>query len=419
MVRKSFMLVGGEPSGDILGAELVPCLRERMTEIEGVHGPDSQPLRTSLVPEFYGAGGPRMAAAGVQLAVEMTQHSVVGLWEVIKKYQFFSRLMRQLSQMAIRRQPDVIVCIDFSGFNLRLAHRIRQHVRSLQGTFGNWRPRIVQYVSPQVWASRPERALRMAEDVDLLLSILPFEAEWYAQRAPKLRVTFVGHPLVERHAVSEPAVLPDGSRAAVGPSASAMVLLLPGSRAAELTRHLPVMLGAVAQLRSARPSLRARMVVPSETFSQLARTFQLPPNLEIQVGELAQSLQQADVAIASTGTVTLECAWFGVPTVAIYRTSRLTYEIGKRLIQVKHMAMPNLLAGEELFPEFIQDAATPANIAAAIAELLDDTARRALIRAQLAKIVQSLGSPGASRRAADAIVALLESEPRQIRASSR
>ena len=411
------MLIAGEPSGDILGAELVPELRKRVTEADGDCAGCSQPLRTSLLPEFYGAGGPRMAAAGVQLAAEMTQHSVVGLWEVIRKYEFFRRLMGQLTQMALRRGPDVIVCIDFSGFNLRLARRIRRHVRSLQGTFGNWRPRMVQYVSPQVWASRPGRALRMAEDLDLLLSVLPFEGQWYARRVPKLPVTFVGHPLVDRHLSSAGTRPVRGGRAAGGAARPPSVLLLPGSRTAELTRHLPVMLAAVAQLRSARPALRARMVVPSEGLSQLAGTFELPSNLEIQIGGLAEALLQADAAIASTGTVTLECAWFGVPTVAIYRTSRLTYEIGKRLIQVKYLAMPNLLAGEELFPEFIQDAATPANIAAAVVELLENTERRRVVQARLATIIESLGSPGASQRAADAIVRLLESAPRPIQAS--
>lgn len=404
------MLIAGEPSGDILGAELVAALRERMSDVAADHMSYAQPLRTSLAPEFYGAGGPRMAAAGVQLAAEMTQHSVVGLWEVIKKYQFFRRLIAQLMRIALRRQPDVIICIDFSGFNLRLAHRLRQHVRSLQGTFANWQPRIVQYVSPQVWASRSGRALRMAEDVDLLLSILPFEERWYAQHAPQLRVTFVGHPLVERHAGPAP-------KASAETTGAQTVLLLPGSRTGEITRHLPVMLGALAQLRAARPGVRARMVIPSESLLQLARTFELPPNLEVRIGGLAEALSEADVAIASTGTVTLECAWFGVPTVALYRTSRLTYEIGRRLIHVKFLAMPNLLAEEELFPEFIQEGATPGNIAAAVVALLDDPERRRAVRVKLAGIVASLGSPGASRRAADAIVNLLESEPRALRAS--
>src|SRR6476660_9349765 len=146
MVRKSFMLVAGETSGDILGAELVPILRHGVTEREGIPSPDAQPLRTSLEPEFFGAGGPRMAAAGVSLAVDMTEHAVVGLWEVIRKYGHFRQVMSRLVQLAVKRQPDVIICIDFSGFNLRLAHAIRRHVRGLQGTFGNWRPRIVQYV---------------------------------------------------------------------------------------------------------------------------------------------------------------------------------------------------------------------------------------------------------------------------------
>src|SRR5689334_12593781 len=168
------MLIAGETSGDILGAELVPAVRQRMTELEAAPTEYQQPLYASLEPDFYGAGGPHMAAAGVQLAFDMTQHAVVGLWEVIKQYRQFRRLFHQLLDLAIRSKPHVIICIDFSGFNLRFAHAVRNYARARRGTFGNWDPRLVQYVSPQVWASRPERAQRLAQDFDLLLSIFPF-----------------------------------------------------------------------------------------------------------------------------------------------------------------------------------------------------------------------------------------------------
>ncbi len=405
MVRKSFMIIAGETSGDILGAELVPHLRDGVTADEGVPSLDRQPLRTSLEPEFFGAGGPCMAAAGVDIAIDMTEHAVVGLWEVIKKYQHFRQVLRQLVQLAIRRQPDVIICIDFSGFNLRFAHAIRRYVRARSGAFENWRPRLVQYVSPQVWASRPQRAEQMGKDINLLVSIFPFEPEWYSHHAPRLRVKFVGHPLIDRYAQADALVATQGVPAPRAFNAtSPNIVLLPGSRTAELKRHVPVMFEALDRMRSAKPGLRAVMMLPNERLKELASSFQTRPGVTIETGGVSQALTQGDLAIACTGTVALECACFGVPTVAIYKTSPLTYRIAQRLIQVKFLAMPNLLAEEEVFPEFLQDAATPDNIAAAALELLDNPERRALVRQKLSRVVDSLGGPGASRRAAEAIL---------------
>jgi lipid-A-disaccharide synthase len=160
---------------------------------------DHQPRFTGVAPEFFGAGGPAMAAAGVELVADTTVHAVVGLSEVVRELGTYWRLFRQLLALAVARQPDLILLVDSSGFNLRLAASLRRRVRSQRGTFGNWSPKIVYYVSPQVWASRPGRVLGMARDLDLVLSIFPFEQAWYAERVPGLRVEFVGHPLVERH----------------------------------------------------------------------------------------------------------------------------------------------------------------------------------------------------------------------------
>jgi lipid-A-disaccharide synthase len=363
-----------------------------------------------------------MAAAEVELALDMTQHAVVGLWEVIRKYWHFRRIFRRLLDLAIEREPHAIICIDFSGFNLRFGRAVRNYARSLRGTFGNWDPFIVQYVSPQVWASRPQRAFQLARNLDLLLSIIPFEKQWYAARTPKLQVEFVGHPLLDRYGSCLPAITAagEGTGGGVGQQSGSTVLLLPGSRRGELMRHLPVMVEALARIQSAKPGIAAKLVLPHKDLCDLARRLvTLPRDMTVQIGNLDSALAGADVAIASTGTVTLECALFLVPTVAIYKTSWSTYRIGKQLIQVKNLAMPNLLASQEVFPEFIQDAATPEAISRAVLALLDNPARRAEIQAQLAKVVATLGSPGASERAAEAIVNLVESHPRPLRAALR
>jgi len=384
------MLIAGEPSGDLLAAELVDAL-----EREAASNPKSE-IRN---PKFFGAGGAKMAEAGVELAFDMTQHSVIGLWEAVKKYGQFKRLFDQLVALAFERQPDVIVCVDFSVFNHRFARKIRWELEVRRAALGDWTPKIVKYVSPQVWASRPGRAKAMAREFDLLLTLFPFEKPWYAERVPELKVEFVGHPAIDR--------FQDPGSKVQGSQLEPRILLLPGSRTGELKRHLPPMLEALRVVQSRKPDARATMVLPNQPLLHLARSYSPPASLELQVGELPRALAQATIAIASTGTVTMECALFGVPTVALYKTSWSTYQIGKRIIQVKHLAMPNLLADERVFPELVQHDATAENIARETLDLLNNSARREAIRSKLQEIVKSLGSPGAAQRAAKAILKLL------------
>ena len=404
MKARSFMLIAGETSGDVLAARLVREIRSEYGAQPAIVTPDYQPLRGSFSPRFFGAGGPRMAAEGVELDVDMTSRSVVGLWEVLKQYPEFRRLFYQLFRLAIMRQPDVIICVDFGGFNLRFAHAIRRHIRSGTDWFHPWNPKIIQYVSPQVWASRENRAYRMAEDYDLLLSIFAFEKDWYRKRVPRFRVEFVGHPMIEAYRRLGAEV--SGSPGPVT-NRGTTVVLLPGSRPGELRRHLPVMLGALKILQGQVPDIRARMVLPNERLVQQALRFGLPAQLDLQCGNLQDVLRHAQLAISKTGTITLDCAWFGVPTVALYKTSWSTYQVARRLVKVKYIAMPNLLADEAIIPEFIQDAATPENVAGAALELLRNEDRRREMKAKLARITASLGGGDASRRAARIILELL------------
>src|ERR1043166_463200 len=310
------MIVAGEASGDIWAADLVRGLRQEFAEAKPIPTTDLQPLQTSLEPRFFGAGGPRMAAAGVELAFDLTAHSLIGLSGVLRGYFKFRKLFHQLYQLALERQPDFIICVDFSGFNRRFAHAIKQHVRSRHGWFQDWNPKIIQYVSPQVWASRASRARQMERDYDLLLSIFPFEKDWYAHHAPNLRVIFVGNPIVDRYpnaegsdgfinnsafrtphlsrrslteadsALSTPHSALRTPHSALRTPHSALVLLLPGSRVAELARHLPVMLGALAIMRTHMPTLRARIIVPSETLVDQATRLGVPSDVPIQAAGL-------------------------------------------------------------------------------------------------------------------------------------
>jgi lipid-A-disaccharide synthase len=401
---KTFMLVAGEPSGDLLASELVLALRERL--------PDAK---------FFGAGGAKMGAAGVELAFDLTQHAVVGITDVLQNYFKFRALFHRLLALAIERKPDAVIGVDYGGFNLRFGHAIKEYIRSHPDA--KWNPKIVQFVSPQVWASRPGRAKLLEADYDLLLSIFPFEKAWYAERAPKLKVDFVGHPMLDRIRKPE-----DGGQKR---EAGKAVLLLPGSRKSELEQHLPVLIGAAELIKQAEPECKFQIVLPDEKllvglrwqFAErtgvIYRLNDSPTpgqvdylaskagfNLKTQIGNLPDALAQADVAIASTGTVTMECAYFGVPTVTLYKKPLLGLALAWGIITVKSLTMPNLLADGEVYPEFIQEAATPERISRAALELLQNDHRCKKIKAQLARIIASLGEPGASRRAAAAILNL-------------
>lgn len=393
------MLIAGDPSGDMLAAELVAALREKALARSEHVSADVQPLQTALAPRFFGAGGPKMASAGVEQVFDLTQHSVIGFAEVLKNLGKFKRLFKQLLDVAIARQPDVIIGVDYGGFNLRFAQAIRKHVRRHRKEFVPWNPKIVQFVSPQVWASRASRAYTLAENHDLLLSIFPFEKSWYAQRVPKLRVEFVGHPMVGR--------IQNGKLKVKNSERAPCVVLLPGSRTDEVRRHWPVVTGAFELLRRELPTLTGKMILPNQPLADAMKAAGLPAGLEIQVGGLAGALAQADLAITKSGTVTMECALHGVPAVVFYKTSWPTYFIGKQIITVKYLAMPNLIADESIYPEFVQQTATPENIAAAALDLLRDEKHRAAVQAKLAGVIASLGKSGAPDRAAEAIVSLL------------
>jgi lipid-A-disaccharide synthase len=386
---RSFMLIAGEPSGDHLGAELVRALRvaPRM-------------LAQPFPPRFIGAGGPHMQAAGVNLSLDLTEHAVFGISDVLRQYRKFRTIFNQLLRRAETEQPDAVILIDFSGFNRRFARALKNRIRARRNVFRNWDPKLIYYVSPQVWASRESRADSLAKDIDLLLSIFPFEKEWYHNRIPTLRVHYIGHPMIDRFAPMPAATNPAATKL------PPLVLLLPGSRQRELDSHLPVLLEAAALIRS-RTTIRVRVILPNDRLTERARErMALSGNMEIQTGGLRESLAAADLAIASSGTVTMECAFFRVPTVVIYKTSRLTYEIGRRIIRVKSIAMPNIIAGETIYPERIQDAATAANIAADALNLLENPERTRQVREQLAKVIASLGTGGASHRGAEAILDL-------------
>jgi lipid-A-disaccharide synthase len=387
MPSNQIMVIAGEPSGDALAAGLVSAIRDQLDDC--------------IAPQFFGLGGPKLQQSGVELIEEMTQHTVFGLFEALKKYGLFKKIFDRALAEAKRRQPDLIILVDFGGFNLRFAKALKDHLRRDSGTFKNWTPKFAYFVPPQVWASREGRAATIAETIDLVISIFPFEKDWYHERFPQLPVRYVGDPMAGRFYSGK---TPDSLSESSPRDGISRIAILPGSRQQEIERHLPLMLETLQMIRKHK-ECHATVVTPNEELTKPYRLLE-HENVSWEVGNLERVLRQSDIAIASSGTVTRECAYLRLPTVVIYKLSWLTYQLAKRVVKVKFIAMPNLLADKMIFPELIQDSATPTAIAQEVLQLGLGRDRNDML-ADLERVVLSLGPPGATERAASAIRELL------------
>jgi lipid-A-disaccharide synthase len=347
----NLMFIAGEASGDAHAAAVIRHLPPNC--------------------RVFGAGGPRMKAAGMEQVLDLTEHAVVGLVEVLRNYRTFQRIFNQLVAEAERRRPAAVVLVDFPGFNLRFAAQMKR--RGIK---------VIYYISPQLWAWHASRARQIERDVDLMLTIFPFEKDWYARHAPRLRVEFVGHPLADR-AVEEPVGTPREAN---------RILLLPGSRVKEVETLWPVLGEVVDQL----PELDFVAAAADERTAAMMQH----PRVNVEVGTARAWMRRAALAITASGTATMECAFAGCPMVVVYRVNWLTYAIGRMVVQVNWLAMPNVIAGKPILPEFIQRAARAERIVPAVRALLADAAPQ---QRELADVVARLGGPGCAARAAKLI----------------
>ena len=366
----TLMLIAGEVSGDTHTARLALELQRLQPGVK-----------------LFGAGGPRMKEAGVELLLDLTEHAVVGLTDVLANYGKFRRFFWQLVGEAGRRRPDAVILTDYPGFNLRFARQMK--ARGI---------RVFYYISPQVWAWAPWRVQDIARMVDLMMVIFPFEKEFYARRAPQLPVEFVGNPLVEQLGGPSERLAREAN----------LVALLPGSRDREVERILPVMAEAARLLRRNRSGLRFELAAASEKIASVARQLAGDLPVEIRVGGAHELMQRATAGMVASGTATLESALFGLPHVVVYRVSWLTYILGRCLVTVPHLGIVNVMAGREIVPEFIQHHARPGRLAQSIGALLDDATRRERMQRELAAVVVTLEGAHAAGRAAEAVLAKLE-----------
>jgi len=370
------MIVAGEPSGDAHAAALVDALRRKNSQLQ-----------------FFGATGPLMRAAGVETVVNSDELAIMGILEVAQVLPKFIKAFRTLKAAAIQRSPDAVILVDWPEFNLRLATAI--HRRGLK---------VIYYISPQLWAWRPKRINNIKRDVDLLLTILPFEAEWYRTRGVE-HVEFVGHPLAGE-------VRPRIGRIEFCDQhnldpARPIVSFLPGSRRKELERILPPMAAAIRMLTALYPEIQPVIVVaPSRTIEETKAILSPLNSIMMVQGQTREALAASDAAAIASGTATLESALLETPMVVVYKESAINWHTLGRLITVPHYGLVNLVAGTQIATELMQNDLTGERLAQEIIQLLGPK-RNKTAREELRRVRDLLGDAGASERAADLVLKFL------------
>lgn len=374
-----FMIIAGEASGDVHAAKLVHAIRKTL--------PDDNL-------KFFGSAGPRMREAGVTATVEADSLSIVGLAEIGRALPMFLRTMKTLKSTAQEKHPDVAILVDFPEFNLRIAKHLKK-----QGI------KVVYYISPQLWAWRKYRVSAVKKYVDLMLTILPFEKDWYTGQGVT-NVEYVGSPLAsEVHAdrTKRKFCLDHG----LDPTRPT-ITLLPGSRQKEIIRILPVMLAAAEKLATC--VVNAQFVIAIAASKQRNEIDRIIADSKVAItiveDETYDALNASDVAAVTSGTATLETSIIGTPLVIVYKISAINYRLFKPLISVPHYGLVNLIAGERIANELIQGDFTPETLAGEITRLLKPEVNQDM-RIRLKETADKLGPGGASTRAAEAILRLI------------
>jgi lipid-A-disaccharide synthase len=372
MKSMTIYFVAGEVSADNHGAALMTSLRALDPELK-----------------FIGRGGLQMQqVAGAQFKNWIGDAAVLGLWEVLRKYGYFREQFRETLNEIQETKPDAVVLIDYPGFNLRLARALRRPSDS---------QKIIYYISPQVWAWNRGRIKKMARFIDLVLCIFPFEADLYT--ASGLRAVFVGHPMIERLKTQKIDTHRDQN----------LIGLFPGSRSREVRKIFPVMIEAARLLLHLKPTLRFQVAAASEELArEMNEQLAIRHSIEMNVGQTATIMQRAFVGMVASGSATLEAAYYGMPFVLIYKVAWPTYVAARLVVNVDFLGMPNLLAGKEVVPEFVQHRAKADAIVKAARLLMEDSPMRDRMILEFDAIITKLGGPGASERAAQTILEELQ-----------
>ncbi len=365
------MIIAGEASGDLYGAHLVLAMKRLAPDLR-----------------FFGLGGPEMKKVGVRVLFQLSAMAVVGMTEIIPRIGYIFRALRELKTSLRSSPPDLLILIDYPGFNLNLAKKAR--VLGIP---------VFYYIPPQVWAWWRGRVGKIARRVDRVAVILPFEEEFY--HGFGLPVEYVGHPLMDvplpRRAMSK--IREDlGISHEKGP----ILGLLPGSRAEEVVRMMPAMIGAAEIISHYYPRLHCILPLASTVKEDVVKPYVENAAIDVTIGrsDTRELLKIADVALVASGTATLEAAIMETPMIIAYKVSPLSYILGRFLARVSHIGLVNLIAGRTIVPELIQGEATAFRLAEEALAILKNNGLRAEMKGQLRSIRKQLGQGGASRKAA-------------------
>ena len=367
---KKILIVAGEASGDLHAAGLIKELRSIDSEIE-----------------IFGIGGSRMKKSGVELLYDLNNLSLMGFSEVLKNINFFRKAMKRMVSCAEERSPDLAILVDYPGFNLRLAQKLKK--REIP---------ILYYISPQIWAWGGGRLKKIRQVVGKMLVLFPFEERIY--RDAGVDVEFIGHPLLE---LVRPTLSQEEYRRRMNAGKHDILLgLLPGSRTQEIEKILPIMLQTAVvlqkRLRNLKVATSLAPTVNQELMGSLLNRFKIETRLE---KDLTYDLMHwADLLLVTSGTATLESAIAGTPLVILYKTSFLNWLLARTLIRIPHIGLANVVAGKKVAPEFIQYQAKPELIAAEAMDILGDRKRYEDMKADLHKVKHRLGEKGAYRKGA-------------------
>lgn len=359
-------ITAGDPSGDAHAARLMAAIRTHIPTVV-----------------FEGFGGPEMELQGLRSLAHIRDLAVTGFWEVAKRYRFFRSLLNRCDDAIARTRPVAFIPVDYPGFNMRLAARVRARTTNRVPVF--W------YIAPQLWAWGERRATKLAAAVDRLFVVFPFEVEFFQRHG--IRAEYVGHPLAEEIPVDMQGRVPG------------QVLLMPGSRAQELHHHTGLLADVVDRVRAHRSDV-SFVVARARNIDLRALEPLVQRNVDV-VDDAHAAMQTASAGIIKAGTSTLEAAFRGLPFATFYRTSPLSYAISKRLVTVTSVTMMNLLLKRNVVHEYIQHDATSTRIADEIETLLDDSARRTELVRAMSDVREMLSGEGASKRTAALIVEAL------------
>jgi lipid-A-disaccharide synthase len=362
---KRIFISAGDPSGDRHAANFMSKVLERDSNIE-----------------FVGIGGVHMSALGFKSLVDISDTAVVGFWEVAKKYTFFKRLLNECHNYIKNNDIDLFIPVDYPGFNLRLAEGAKKN-----------NVKVLYYIAPQVWAWGKKRIPKIKSYVDKLLCVLPFEEEFFKNH--DINAEFIGHPMCE----DEDFIFENSDRD------RNLIALLPGSRTQEISRHSNLFSEIITNLKSWNSDLKFGLAIAPHLSSKEYNSY---TNQGVEIFSSARELmKKAQVGIVKTGTSTLESALLGLPHAMIYKTSAITYFLGKSFVDLEHISLPNILLGKTAVKEFIQKEASPESISAEIKQLLTNQNYYNEVKSDLGSIREILGSKSASENVANTILEII------------